>query len=224
MLTQLSKLTIGRGPSNQDPEQSSVAMPLQRILLRVHTMFQTKLMEKTRGKCPLDCQLYERRLIRHRNTPTAASWDRRKMPNPSSSSPSLKQGKAKQATLPPEPKRTDTHDKFKVPPTPARALGAWGNFAAHIAQDDKDVAVKASEMLKKQEASKFRPEFRETYKDQKGKKETTVHEGVAGLVGPVTNESQNGDDTSKMEKKTPGDVHVGDHGDDAGLYKGGVAL
>ena len=146
------------------------------------------------------------------------------MPNPSSPSPSLKQGKAKQATFT-KPKRTDTHDKPKVPPTPARALGAWGNFAAHIAQDDKDVAVKASEMLKKQEASKFRPEFRETYKDQKGKKETTVHEGVTGRVGPVTNKSQNGDDTSKTEKKSlDDDTCVEEHVDDSGLCEGGVAI
>ena len=104
------------------------------------------------------------------------------------------------------------------------ALGAWGNFAAHIAQDDKSVAAKAREVFEQEKGSKVRPEFRETYMDQKGKKETTVHEGVAGLVGPVTNESQNGDDTSKMEKKTPGYAHVGDHGDDAGSYEGGVVL
>lgn len=104
------------------------------------------------------------------------------------------------------------------------ALGAWGNFAAHIAQDDKSIAAKAREVFEQEKGSKVRPEFRETYRDQKGKKETTVHEGVAGLVGPVTNESQNGDDTSKMEKKTPGYAHVGDHGDDAGSYEGGVVL
>ena len=104
------------------------------------------------------------------------------------------------------------------------ALGAWGNFAAHIAQDHKSVAAKAREVFEQEKGSKVRPEFRETYRDQKGKKETTVHEGVAGLVGPVTNESQNGDDTSKMEKKTPGYAHVGDHGDDAGSYEGGVVL
>jgi hypothetical protein len=69
------------------------------------------------------------------------------MRNPSSPSPPLKQVKAKQATFS-EPKRTDTHDKSKAPQTPARALGAWGNFAAHIAQDDNNVSVKSRKMFK----------------------------------------------------------------------------
>lgn len=146
------------------------------------------------------------------------------MPNSSAPVPPPKQAKGKQAVFP-VPKRTNTHEKPKVRPTPARALGAWGNFEEDIAQDDKSVAAKSREILEQQKGSTLRPEFRETYKDQKGKKETMVHEGVSGRVGPVANESQNGDDTSKMEKKSPGDdAHVGDHGDDAELREGGVAL
>jgi hypothetical protein len=198
------------------------------------------------------------------------------MPNSSAPVPPPKQAKGKQAVFP-VPKRTNTHEKPKVRPTPARALGAWGNFEEHIAQDDNSVAAKSREILEQQKGSTLRPEFRETYKDQKGKKETMVHEGVSGRVGPDVNdlpgghprgrgpsqgprpalrsrpngtllpgpdpeddrnrpgpgrldplllhESQNGDDTSKMEKKSPGDdAHVGDHGDDAGLREGGVAL
>ena len=145
------------------------------------------------------------------------------MPNSSTTAPPPKPVKGKQATLP-VPKRTDVNDKPKASTTPAPALGAWGNFAAHIAQDDKSIAAKARETFEQEKGTKVGPEFRETYKDQKGKKETTLHEGVAGLVGSVTNELQNGDDTSKMEKKSPGDAHVGAHQDDAGSYEGGVAL
>ena len=143
---------------------------------------------------------------------------------PGPPAPPSKPVKAKQATSP-VPKPTNTHDKSKAPPTPAPALGAWGNFADHIAQDDKNIAVKSREMLKQQEGSRVRPEFRETYKDQKGKKLTTVHEGVTDSGRPVMNKSQNGDDTSKMGKKSQGgDTPVGDHGDDSGPYEGGVAL
>ncbi|KAG9201858.1 hypothetical protein G6514_005275 [Epicoccum nigrum] len=91
-----------------------------------------------------------------------------------------------------------------------RKGGIKGNFAAHIAQDDNNVAVKSREMLKQQERNKFRPGFRETYKDQKGQKQTTVHEGMNGNVWLATNESQGQDDVPKTEKSTENGVYVGE--------------
>jgi hypothetical protein len=56
----------------------------------------------------------------------------------------------------------------------------WGNFAAHIAQDDRDMAAKARADLERLGGETFRPEIRETYKDQLGQSQTTKHDKVAG--------------------------------------------
>ncbi|KAJ8105772.1 hypothetical protein OPT61_g9979 [Boeremia exigua] len=59
----------------------------------------------------------------------------------------------------------------------------WGNFAAHIARDDANMAVKARQDRERTGAETFRPELRETYKDQRGKAQTMVHSKVAANTG-----------------------------------------
>ncbi|KZM25945.1 uncharacterized protein EKO05_0009220 [Ascochyta rabiei] len=56
----------------------------------------------------------------------------------------------------------------------------WGNFAAHIARDDANMVVKARQDRDRMGGESFRPELRETYKDQRGKAQTVVHSTVAG--------------------------------------------
>ena len=73
-----------------------------------------------------------------------------------------------QAAAPAKPGRT-------APP-----LGnGWGNFEAHIRQDDAGMAVKARQDRERL-GEAFRPEIRETYKDQRGQAQTTLHDKVAG--------------------------------------------
>lgn len=59
----------------------------------------------------------------------------------------------------------------------------WGNFAAHIARDDANMVVKARQDRERMGGETFRPELRETYKDQRGKAQTMVHNKVAGTTG-----------------------------------------
>jgi hypothetical protein len=56
----------------------------------------------------------------------------------------------------------------------------WGNFAAHIAQDDQNIAAKARQEMERSGGEVFRPELRETYKDTLGQSQTTLHDKVAG--------------------------------------------
>lgn len=66
------------------------------------------------------------------------------------------------------------------PIAPRPADKGWGNFQAHIRQDDLDIRVKA-ERDRERVGTDFRPELRETYKDQKGNTETTIHARVGGI-------------------------------------------
>jgi hypothetical protein len=66
------------------------------------------------------------------------------------------------------------------PIAPPPADKGWGNFQAHIRQDDLDTRAKA-ERERERVGTDFRPELRETYKDQKGKTETTLHPRVGGI-------------------------------------------
>jgi hypothetical protein len=63
------------------------------------------------------------------------------------------------------------------PIAPPTAKAGWGNFAAHIAQDDQNVASKARQDNERMAGA--RPEMRETYKDQRGQAQTVLHEKVA---------------------------------------------
>ncbi|KAF2473935.1 uncharacterized protein BDR25DRAFT_126217 [Lindgomyces ingoldianus] len=63
-------------------------------------------------------------------------------------------------------------------------LSGWGNFTAQIHRDDRDMAVKARENLERMGGETMRPEFRETYKDQQGKKQEVVHGRVPGNATP----------------------------------------
>lgn len=65
----------------------------------------------------------------------------------------------------------------------AQATGGWVDFTTQITQDDKIMAVKARAELARMGGETFRPEFRETYKDQNEKKETTVHSKFGSSTG-----------------------------------------
>ena len=60
---------------------------------------------------------------------------------------------------------------------------AWGNFKALIDQDDQDMVAKARQDLERLGGETFRPEIRETYKNQHGQSHTTMHEKVGGNRG-----------------------------------------
>jgi hypothetical protein len=61
------------------------------------------------------------------------------------------------------------------PIAPPSAKG-WGNFAAIIAQDDQSLVVKARQDRERSNGEKYRPEIRETYKDQLGQSQIKVHD------------------------------------------------
>jgi len=63
------------------------------------------------------------------------------------------------------------------PIAPPAVKAGWGNFAAHIAQDDKNLASKARQ--DNERLTGARPELRETYKDQRGQSQAALHEPVA---------------------------------------------
>ncbi|KAI8942512.1 hypothetical protein NX059_000576 [Plenodomus lindquistii] len=66
------------------------------------------------------------------------------------------------------------------PIAPPLAKG-WGNFEADIAKDDRNMVMKAQQD-RERVGEHFRPELRETYKDQRGQAQTTLHSKVAPNV------------------------------------------
>lgn len=66
-----------------------------------------------------------------------------------------------------------------APPTENK----WGTFAAHIARDDANLVARARQERERMVGEVFRPELRETYKDQRGKTQTMVHGSIAGNTG-----------------------------------------
>ncbi|CAO2654690.1 Nn.00g114230.m01.CDS01 [Neocucurbitaria sp. VM-36] len=69
------------------------------------------------------------------------------------------------------------------PIAPPLAKG-WGNFQDDIRKDDANMIVKARQDRERL-GEAFRPEIRETYKDQRGQAQTTLHDKVAGNVAVV---------------------------------------
>lgn len=65
------------------------------------------------------------------------------------------------------------------PIAPPAADRGWSNFHAHIRQDDRDMRAKAA-ADRERLGTDYRPELRETYTDQKGNKETTLHQTIGG--------------------------------------------
>lgn len=56
----------------------------------------------------------------------------------------------------------------------------WGNFHATIRLDDQAMVVKARQDLERMGGETFRPEIRETYTDQQGRSQKTLHNKVGG--------------------------------------------
>lgn len=61
---------------------------------------------------------------------------------------------------------------------------SWGNFANAIRLDDQAMAAKARQDLERVGGETFRPEIRETYTDQQGRSQKTLH-GKAGSNVPL---------------------------------------
>ncbi|KAF2994493.1 hypothetical protein E8E13_002051 [Curvularia kusanoi] len=59
----------------------------------------------------------------------------------------------------------------------------WASFGTHIARDDANLVAKARQERERMAGDTFRPELRETYKDQRGKAQTIVHSQVPGSAG-----------------------------------------
>ncbi|KAF2826558.1 hypothetical protein CC86DRAFT_32067 [Ophiobolus disseminans] len=87
----------------------------------------------------------------------------------------------------------------------------WGNFFVHIKQDDVVMQVKAKEDYKRQGGDTFRPEMKETYKDQRGKKETKVHEKVGGRTGGKSGTARDDQRDVRKEESPEGGVRL-EHG------------
>lgn len=146
------------------------------------------------------------------------------MTNSNSSSPPIKRIKA-EPTSSQGPKQTGGNAKVESLPPAARATEGWGNYAAHIAQDDKKMVVKAREQLKHLGGETFRPELRETYKDQNGKKEIKVHEKSEGSADRgVSVRSQDKEVVKEEEKEPILDTVVVDRAYDSDSSDGGIAL
>jgi hypothetical protein len=88
---------------------------------------------------------------------------------------------------------------------PPPAANGWGNFFTHIKQDDQTMAVKAKEEYKRLGGDMFRPEIKETYKDQKGVAESKIHKKVGGPVFVKKEASVEGDVGSVDVKKEDSD-------------------
>ncbi|KAF1928021.1 uncharacterized protein M421DRAFT_101389 [Didymella exigua CBS 183.55] len=54
----------------------------------------------------------------------------------------------------------------------------WANFEKHIGDDDQSVIVRARQERDRMSGETFRPELRETYKDQRGQAQTMIHSKV----------------------------------------------
>lgn len=67
----------------------------------------------------------------------------------------------------------------KPGPIARPAENGWGNFQAHIRNDDRAMRAKA-EQARERLGTDYRPELRETYKDQKGNTENTLHQKIGG--------------------------------------------
>jgi hypothetical protein len=85
------------------------------------------------------------------------------------------------------------------PIAPPSAKG-WGNFAAIIAQDDQSLVAKARQDRERSNGETYRPEIRETYKDQLGQAQVKVHDKV------VSSKALSGGGVKKDEVKV---VHEG---------------
>lgn len=143
-------------------------------------------------------------------------------PTPSPSPPSERVKGA--VVTSPTPVVSSMRARYEAPATSARLISNWGSFAAHIAQDDKNMAVKARDVLKKIGGGTHRPEIRENYRNRKGQELITIHERSGGIALPMVTEPQDCGNSFKA-KKTLSDatIMVGDPYD-ASLPEGGVAL
>ncbi|KAF2633293.1 hypothetical protein BU25DRAFT_444081 [Macroventuria anomochaeta] len=196
--------------------------------LAVETNFVIDIIKNKLFPEPVDCAPgdFHIRSGPHRK-PTITNASRihhRSMTNSSLPSPPMKRVKAEPDT---SSNLTNTRAdvKTELAATTTRAVGGWGNFAAHIARDDKNMAVKVREDLKRLGGDTFRPEFRETYKDQKGKKETTVHDKSGGSATQAAAAGLQDKTTPKHEEKETGrDAVIVDRAYDTDSSDGGVAL
>ena len=89
-----------------------------------------------------------------------------------------------------EPVRVAERPKAPAVPGPVKTIGApaskpavlgWNNFHEAIRQDDAAMIIRAHDEFERLGGATFRPEIRETYTDQQGKKHETFHAKTGGV-------------------------------------------
>lgn len=70
----------------------------------------------------------------------------------------------------------------------------WKNFYEFICQDDKDMVAQSHQNRQSFGGDAYRPEIRETYKDQEGKTETAAHTKIEVFPGVQQDDGLEDDD------------------------------
>ena len=93
------------------------------------------------------------------------------------------------------------------PIAPPLAKG-WGNFEADIARDDANMAAKARQD-RERVGEQFRPEMLETFKDQRGQAQTTLHNKVGPMVVLPESSSRKDDAAKSLHELSPSQQSLG---------------
>jgi hypothetical protein len=104
--------------------------------------------------------------------PTAATKTSPAQPQLAPSQPFVQQTMFTQAGAVPAQQNNTASKPGPIAPPPAKT---WGNFAAAIRHDDQSLAVKSRQELERLGGQTFRPEIHETFIDQQGKSQKTLH-------------------------------------------------
>jgi hypothetical protein len=157
----------------------------------------------------------------NRGQPRSTSQQQLPSQSPSSTAAPIGTGPATQPAMPqaaalplaqppmhaqPRPLPTQASAPAKPNPIAPPLDKGWGNFAAHIRRDDANMISKARQDLERMGGEKFRPEIRETYKDQRGNAQTVVHTKVAGSTPVPDNTAMPRGSPSGPELKSRDDV------------------
>jgi hypothetical protein len=115
--------------------------------------------------------------------PTAATKTSPAPPQVAPTQPFVQQPMYTQAGAVPAQQTKNAPNPGAIAPPPAKT---WGNFAAAIRHDDQSSAVKSRQELERLGGQTFRPEIHETFIDQKGNPQKTLHSKVGGHNAPLT--------------------------------------
>ncbi|CAI6332545.1 unnamed protein product [Periconia digitata] len=104
-------------------------------------------------------------------------------------SPALKPSTQHQQTAPAQPfaaqpiypQSAAIPKQTSMPPKPRQLAPGWGDFQAQIRRDDQATIAKAQQDFERFGGESFIPEIRETFKDGKGRTQTTLHAQIGGI-------------------------------------------